>query len=102
MASSRAWAKRNARLEAADEGDDVAPVTLQIQIQRCEEIDFRARRKHRAKVEAVRQDANDGDRRPVQFDGLADDGWIGGELAPPISVGQQSDRMRRRLEPRLR
>ena len=27
----------------------------------------------------------------VQIDGLAHDAWVGIELAPPISIGQQSD-----------
>ena len=51
LGHSHAW------LEAAEESDDVAPITRLIQIEWSEQIDLCAGRKHRAEVEAGGQDA---------------------------------------------
>ena len=43
---------RRARLQAAEEGDDVAPIARLVQVKRGEDIDLRAGRKYGAEVEA--------------------------------------------------
>ena len=76
----------DARVEAAEECDDVSPVARPVKIERNEKVDLRTGRKHGAEIETRRQNSHDGDRRSIQLDGLAHNGGVGGEFAPPIGV----------------
>ena len=84
--------ERDAGLEAADHGDDVAPVARgAVEIKRGDRVDFGAGSKDGAEVEGGRKDADDGSLLAVDVVCLSHDAGVGIELATPPGVAQEDD-----------
>ena len=84
--------ERDAGLEAADHGDDVAPVAGRaVEVERGDGVDLCAGGEDGAEVEASGQDADDGGLGAVHVEGLADDVGVGVELRSPPGVGDEDD-----------
>ena len=84
--------ERDAGFEAADEGDDVAPVARRaVEIERRDGVDFCAGSEDSAEVEGCGQNADDGGLMAVDVEGFADDIWIRVELAAPPGIGEEDD-----------
>src|SRR5262249_27354093 len=83
-----------ARLQAANQSDDVAPVALVVKAQRREQIHFGAGRKNSTEIERGGQDSDHGNLRAPQGERLAHDVGVGIELATPIGIGEERHRVR--------
>src|SRR5688500_15904054 len=77
---------RNAGLEAADDGDCVAPAADFVEGRGQEDVELNAGREDGTEVECGRQDADDGNATAVHRELLAEDVGIGGVTALPEGV----------------
>jgi hypothetical protein len=84
--------KRDAGLEASNEGDDVAPIAGRaVEVEGRDGVDLGAGRKDCVETEALWQDADDGGLLAIDVERFSNDGGIRGELAFPPTVGEEDD-----------
>ena len=77
-----------ARPQTIDQRHDCFPIACSIQIERGEQIHFRTGRNHAPKSKVASETTDHGDGLAVQFNGLAYDLRVPGELTAPMALRQ--------------